>query len=225
MNSTLEDPRVSATLDRLHGRARGDWKHFVATTPRILWSVLKGQGLLRGITPAHLKSAYIPVSREGGRFLYSATRAAGARTVVEFGTSFGISTIYLAAAVRDNGGGTVFTCEVEPSKCQAARENFKAAGVDDVVTLLEGDALTTLEQVPAPVDFVFLDGWKHLYVPVLELLKARLRAGAVVLADNTNLPDLRPYVSKVNAATEPFVTTRLFGRSMAYSVYTGVTAR
>jgi precorrin-6B methylase 2 len=125
------------------------------------------------------------------------TRGIGAKRVVEFGASFGISTLYLAAAVRANGGSRVITTEIEPSKCRAAEDNVRRAGLDDIVEVREGDAMRTLEAIDGPVDLVFLDGWKDLYLPVLDLLRPRLRPGAMVLADNVNLPETRPYLAHV----------------------------
>src|SRR5712691_2622429 len=128
---------------------------------------------------------YIPVSPEGGRLLYTLIRAARPATVVEFGTSFGISTIHLAAAVRDNGTGRVVSTELSAAKAAQARANLAEAGLPDWVTILEGDARQTLATVDAPVAFVLLDGWKDLYLPVLRLLEPRLTPGALVLADDT----------------------------------------
>lgn len=129
---------------------------------------------------------YLSVSPEFGRFVYLCARAGGARTVVEFGTSFGISTIHLAAAVRDNGGGRVVSTEVEPGKAERARENLAAAGLADLVDIRVGDAVETLrEDVGDQIDLVLLDGAFTLYRPVLELLEPKLRAGALVLGENT----------------------------------------
>ena len=128
---------------------------------------------------------YIPVSPEGGRLLYALIRAARPSTVVEFGTSFGISTIHLAAAVRDNDAGHVISTELNAAKAARARANLAEAGLSDWVVILEGDARQTLATVDAPVGFVLLDGWKDLYLPVLRLLEPRLTAGALILADDT----------------------------------------
>ena len=110
-----------------------------------------------------------------------------AETVVEFGTSFGVSTLWLAAAVHDNGGGRVLTTELEPGKAARSRDTFARAGVGSLVELREGDALETLARdLPSTIDLVVLDGAKPLYVPVLELLRKALRPGAVVVADNVD---------------------------------------
>ena len=112
-------------------------------------------------------------------------RALGARRVVEIGTSFGVSTLYRAAAVRANGGGTVIGTEYEPAKAAAARANFAAAGIADLVDLREGDLRETLKVIDGPVDFVLLDVWTEMVVPALRLIGPHLRPGAVIVADNT----------------------------------------
>lgn len=135
-----------------------------------------------------LSSFYLPVSPETGRLLYTLARGSGARTVIEFGTSFAISTIHLAAAVRDNGGGRIIGSELEPTKITRARKNLARAGLDDLVEIREGDALTTLaHDLPEHIDLVLLDGHKPLYRKVLELLAPRLRPGAYVIADNADM--------------------------------------
>ena len=103
-------------------------------------------------------------------------RSAQARTIVEFGTSFGISTLHLAAALRDNGGGRLIGSEFEPSKIARALANLGAAGLSDLVEIREGDALQTLARdVPDLIDFVLLNGAKSIYSPILSLLEGRLR--------------------------------------------------
>ena len=145
-----------------------------------------------------LKDAALPVSREAGRLLYMLARNARARTIVEFGTSFGISTLHLAAALRDNGGGRLITTEFEPSKVARARSNLAAGALADLVELREGDALQTLaSDLPESIDLLLLDGAKALYPEVLGLVESRLRPGALVVADNAHYsPD---YLARVRS--------------------------
>ena len=111
----------------------------------------------------------------------------GARTIVEFGTSFGLSTLHLAAALRDNGGGHLITSEFEPSKVARARHNLTAGGFTDLVEIREGDALQTLSvHLPDRIDLVLLDGAKALYPEILSLVESRLRPGAFLVADNAD---------------------------------------
>jgi predicted O-methyltransferase YrrM len=136
---------------------------------------------------SQMKDIHLAVSRETGMLLYMLARATKARSIVEFGTSFGISTLHLAAALRDNGGGRLIGTEFEPSKVKRARENVAAAGLSDLVEIREGDALQTLAQdLPDTIDLVLLDGAKALYPRVLSLLEARLRPGAFIVADNAD---------------------------------------
>lgn len=134
-----------------------------------------------------VKDLWLPVSPETGRLLYMLARHAGVRAAVEFGTSFGISTLHLAAALRDNGGGQLISTEFEPTKVAGARQHLAEAGLADLVEIREGDALETLcTGLPASVDLLLLDGAKSLYGDVLDLVEPQLRPGALVVADNAD---------------------------------------
>jgi predicted O-methyltransferase YrrM len=222
--STLQTEPVRTLLSRLHTAARGDRKKFVALAPRLVAGWLRGKRFSEIVTPTALKDVFIPVSPEQGQLLYLTARALGARRVVEFGTSFAISTIYLAAGVKDNGGGRVIGSEIEPSKHARAEAHLAEAGLADVAEVRLGDALQTLADVEGPIDLVLLDGWKDLYLPVLKLLAPKLAPRAVVLADNifTFKKDLRPYVEYVQSGQHGFVSTTLhLSDGFEYSVYVG----
>jgi predicted O-methyltransferase YrrM len=153
-----------------------------------------------------LKDFPLPVSRETGRLLYMLARSGGARTIVEFGTSFGISTLHLAAALRDNGGGRLITCEFEPSKVARARNNLTAGGLIDLVEIREGDALQTLRvDLPATIDLVLLDGAKALYPEILSLVESRLRPGVFIIADNAD--DSPDYLARVRSPANFYIST------------------
>ncbi len=137
---------------------------------------------------------FLAVSPAYGRFLYMVARVCKARRIVEFGTSMGISTIYLAAALRDNGGGRLVGSELEASKVARARANLQAAGLADLVEIREGDALETLCDVGGPVDLLLLDGAFSLYLSVLKLVEPRLASGAAILAENAFEPAYLDYV-------------------------------
>jgi predicted O-methyltransferase YrrM len=153
-----------------------------------------------------LQDMYMPVSPDVGRFLYALVRSCRPETVVEFGTSFGISTIHLAAAVADNGAGRVVTTELSDQKATAAKQSLEQAGLAGVVTILRGDALETLASVTGPVGLVLLDGWKDLYVPVLRLLQPRLVPGALVVADDTSFESAANYLAYVRDPGNGFVS-------------------
>ena len=208
--SLLADPRLRAVLDEGHAAARGDVRLFARAAPRAIVGWLRGQGVEESLRPV-LRHAYIPVDRRQGEVLYLLTRAMGARRVVEFGTSFGLSTLYLAAAVRDGGGGEVIGSELEESKRLAAEAALARAGLGAIARVLPGDARASLATVPGPIDLLFLDGWKDLYLPILRLLEPRLRPGAVVVADDTKpfRKRLAPYLAHVRDARRGYLSLDL----------------
>lgn len=206
MNS-LNDPGVAACLQRLHEQAAGDAARRAARSETD-WA---------DTSLTRRGDMYLAVSRAEGQLLYLLARGSGARHIVEFGASFGVSTTYLAAAARDNGGHLI-TTEAHSDKCAAVRSTLAASGLDGVVTLYEGDARETLVDVEGAVDFVFLDGWKGMYLPVLQLLIPKLVAGTLIAADNIDHEGARPYAEHVNASDE-FVS-QTFGK-MELSCWTG----
>lgn len=157
-----------------------------------------------------LKDMPLPVSRETGTLLYMLARGCDARHIVEFGTSFGVSTLHLAAALRDNGGGRLITSEFEPSKVIRARENLTAGGLLELVEIREGDALQTLaHDLPETIDLVLLDGAKSLYPEVLDLVEGHLRPGAFIVADNA---DYSPeYLKRVRAPAIGYLSITFAG--------------
>jgi predicted O-methyltransferase YrrM len=191
---TLHDSRVASALDRMFAAAARDdvvRQHIRATWP-------DGFAAATAREQADAKAeVYMPISAEGGRLLYNLIRATRPATVVEFGTSYGISTLYLAAAVRDNAMGRVIGTELNAHKATAARHTFTQTGLDDLVTILDGDARQTLARLDGTVDFLLLDGWKDLCLPILRLLEPRLPPGTLVVADDVNLLDLQPYLDHV----------------------------
>ncbi|KRR25464.1 methyltransferase [Bradyrhizobium lablabi] len=166
-----------------------------------------------------LKNAPLAVSRETGTLLYMLARSSRARTIVEFGTSFGISTLHLAAALRDNGGGRLITSEFEPSKVARACDNLTAGGLSDLVEIREGDALRTLSvDLPDTIDLLLLDGAKALYPEILSLVESRLRPGALIVADNAD--DSPNYLARMRASVGGYLSTP-FGEDVELSMRIG----
>jgi predicted O-methyltransferase YrrM len=179
---------VDALLDRLHAQSAeqnpalgayfkkraeegASWKNFDAASE------------------AFLADKLVALDRDKAEFCYRVCRALRARQVVEAGTSFGVSTLYLAAAVRDNGWspgeGRVIGTEHEREKSRAARGHFIEAGLADYVELREGDLRQTLAAIDAPIDFMLMDIWTPMARPAIERVGPHLRPGAVVICDNT----------------------------------------
>ena len=210
MTTTLTAAPLAPLLDRLFTQARA------ATSPALAdMSDAERERLMHSKTEYlsfywRLKELWLPVSRETGTLLYMLARSTNARTIVEFGTSFGISTLHLAAALRDNGGGRLISSEFEPSKVARAREHLVEGGLADLVEIRAGDALETLAaDLPDIIDLVLLDGAKALYADILALLAPRLRPGALIVADNVDhSPD---YLAQIRAPGSGYLSVPFAG--------------
>jgi predicted O-methyltransferase YrrM len=192
MPSVLNDPNLEALLAKLHAQSDSQEQAMAA------YYTADAGGVERS-RPADektfLSDKFVALDRDKAEFCYQLCRALDARRVVEAGTSYGVSygvsTLYLAAAVRDNArasgssGGVVIGTEHEPAKAAAARATFAAAGLTPLIDLREGDLRQTLRDVGGPVDFMLVDIWTPMARPALELVAPRLRLGAAVICDNT----------------------------------------
>ena len=186
--STIHNSMVAHTLEELHELAMADPKKQEFSNNAL---------------------RYMAVSLEEGRFLNLIARIGKYKNIVEFGCSFGISTIYLAAAAKDNSG-KVITSEMEISKAAVARKNLEKAGLSELVEIREGDAIKTLSDIDKPVDLLFLDGAKDLYFPIFKMLKPKLSPGAAIIADNVDKPETHPLVDYLLQEKENFTTVILF---------------
>jgi predicted O-methyltransferase YrrM len=220
--TTLMTPPLARLIDRLFDE---DAAASPATSPAFAaYSAEDRARLMRSRTDyldyyTQLKDFPLAVSRETGTLLYMLARSCGARRIVEFGTSIGISTLHLAAALRDNGGGRLITSEFEPSKIERARANLEAGGLADLVDLRAGDALQTLSvDLPDSIDLLLLDGAKALYPDILARLESRLRPGALIVADNADYsPD---YLAHVRNTSNGYLSTP-FGGDVEVSMRLG----
>jgi predicted O-methyltransferase YrrM len=208
-------------LNRLHAQADRQQAELLRVSLLRWVDLLLGRSITVEVQARRFRNLFIPLSPETGTFAYLVARSINAQRVVEFGTSFGISTIYLAAAVRDNGGGIVIGSEIEEGKIEKAKENIAEAALSQYVEIRAGDARETLEDPGGKVDMVLLDGWKEFYVPIVRRLTPHLRCGAVVLADNikTFPKALAPYVAHMSDLRNGFHTVTLpLGAGTEYSV-------
>jgi predicted O-methyltransferase YrrM len=219
---------IAAVLEREHDKALADkWKLF-PRLPQFAWATLTGRVNDETFRHRVFSDVYSAVTVERGALLYLIARAIGARRIVEFGSSFGISTIYLATAVLDNIAresgppAHVTGSEMEPRKIGEAEKNIQAAGLSHLVTILPGDALVSLQSVEGPIDLAFLDGRKDLYLPVLKLLEPKLRPGAVVLSDNIHSfrKEVAPFLAYVQSPGNGFATSTLgLSDGMEFSIF------
>jgi predicted O-methyltransferase YrrM len=215
--SVLDDPDLEKLLARLHAKSdeqREAMRIHAATE----------------YDPARIKAfrsdKLVALDRDKAEFCYQLCRASNARRIVEIGTSYGVSTLYLAAAVRDNlrtggGEGIVIGTEYEPGKAKAARQHFSEAGLERFIELREGDLRETLKNVDAPVDFVLVDIWISMARPALEMVAPHLRPGAIVVCDNTEQyrNDYADYFAFLNDPANGFRTLTLpFDGGLEFSV-------
>jgi len=148
------------------------------------------KSMLRSMKPVDFEFAYLPVSKSQGEFMRQLVIENNCKHIVEFGTSFGISTIYLADAARQTDG-KVITTEILKSKAAIAKQNIMEAGVGEFVEIMVGDAMETLRNHPSQIDFLLLDGWKDLYLPLFRLLEPQFHAGTLIYSDNMDMADTK----------------------------------
>jgi predicted O-methyltransferase YrrM len=202
------DAKVRALLDRLHAQSDAQGADIGAYFSR------RGQaGDLdwKGLdADAHrfMADKLVAFDRDKAEYCYLLCRALGAKRVVEIGTSYGVSTLYLASAVKANGAGVVIATEYEPAKAKAARANFTAAGLADMIDLREGDLRETLKRLDGPIDFVLMDIWTEMARPAIELVGPHMRSGAIVIADNVSqFPEAyEDYFAYIDDPTNKFST-------------------
>lgn len=181
------DSLIQDALNRMHTEANNE-----------ILTIAKGlvKGIFRPLQPEDMKDSYVAMSREQGEKMFQLILEKQCTHIVEFGTSFGVSTLNLAAGAKVTNG-KVITTELLPEICAVARRNFVEAGVDHIVDLKEEDALQTLENCPSGIDFLVLDGWNDLYLPLLKMLEPKFKKGCIVITDNTNFPSVRPFLSYI----------------------------
>jgi predicted O-methyltransferase YrrM len=205
--SRLSDPKISQVLDKLHERAD---EHDAVVIPEVLTAAGERGASTDSEMADLLAGAFMPIHPNAGRLLHLLAMSRPQGRIVEFGTSHGLSTIYLAAAIGSDES-PVITTEMELSKIDLALANFEEAGLGDRIDLRVGDAFGTLADLTDGIALLFLDGWKGLYLPLLRALEPRLVPGAIVVADDTLLlPDLcADYVDYVRSATDLYVSVGL----------------
>jgi predicted O-methyltransferase YrrM len=179
------EPKLRALLDRLHAQSAAQDPALGAYFSERFQAGNFNRFAFDDDANAFLADKFVALDRDKAEFCHLMCRSLGAKRVVEAGTSFGVSTLYLAAAVKANGGGVVIGTEYEPKKAAAARALFAEAGLSDVIELREGDLRETLRDPGGKVDFMLVDIWVAMARPALELVSPFLRPGAAVVCDNT----------------------------------------
>jgi len=210
MTSPLNDPQLEALLDRLHAQSDVQINETNAYFERRdQENSINQEKYYDKDMHRFLSDKMVALDRDKAEFCYLLCRSLRAGRIVEAGTSFGVSTLYLAAAVRDNQieNGVVIGTEFEPNKIDIARANFEQAGLSEFIELREGDLRETLQDIDGPVDFMLADIWE-VAQPALALVSPHLRRGAIVACDNTavDADEYRDYFEFVNDPRNRFRT-------------------
>jgi len=188
--------QIEKTLDALHEDAKKDYL-------RIGKGIVKSA--FRPIKPQDFANVYLPISRSQGHNLKQLVIDNNCKNIIEFGTSFGISTIYLAAGAQQTNGKVIST-ELIASKADRAQKNINDAGVQDFVNIKIGDAMETLKTNSDPIDFLFLDGWKDLYLPLFQMLETNFHKGTIIYADNMDMRGTEAYANYILGKKENYST-------------------
>ncbi len=211
MNSIRDDPRINGLRRTLHARSHAQDAPTAAYLAGHGARSTVGEDDERAAGREFWRDKFVALDEDKAELCYLLGRTHGVRRAVEAGTSFGVSTLYLGAAVRDNGGGTVIGTELEHDKAAIARRHFTAAGLAEIVDLREGDIRDTLAPDDGPVDFLLLDIWIPLVRPTLEMVAPRMPVGAVLVADNTakRRVEYAPMFEFLDDPANGFTTTTL----------------
>ncbi|MDW5288726.1 O-methyltransferase [Formosa sp. PL04] len=179
--------QIAHTLDELFNDSKYD---------RIKMVKGAAKSMFRPMQTPDFKDAYLSISREQGEDLVKLITVNHLKNIVEFGTSFGISTLYLAQAVKQTNG-KIITTELIESKAQKAIDNFKKAGVNKFIDVRTGDAIETLQNHKESIDLLLLDGWKNLYLPLFQMLEPNFHTHTIIYVDNANMSDSQAFLNTV----------------------------
>lgn len=186
--TTIQEKHIQHTLNELFEDSRYDYLRMAKGAAKSIFGPMR---------PIHFKDVYLSISREQGAGLVNLIKRNNIRNIVEFGTSFGISTLFLAQGALKTDGH-IITTELIESKAKKAIENFKKAGVNDLIEVRVGDAMQTLKNHSEPIDLLLLDGWKDLYLPLFRMLEQNFHHNTIIYVDNADMGDVQGFLRKVN---------------------------
>lgn len=183
----MQNIQLESTVKRLYKDSEKDYLRMVKGVAK---------SIFRPMQPSDFKDAYLAISYEQGKDLVDMIKTNKLRKIVEFGTSFGISTLFLAQGVKETGGRIV-TTELIESKAHKAIENFKSADVNDLIEVRIGNAMETLKNYDEPIDLLLLDGWKDLYQPLFQLLEPNFHSHTIVYVDNADMRESQLFLRMI----------------------------
>jgi len=179
--------KIDATIKELFKDSQYDALRMMKAVAKRIFGPLK---------PIHFKNAYLSITNEQGEELTRLIKEENIKNVVEFGTSFGISTLFLAAGTTQTNG-QIITTELLESKAKTAIKNFEKAGVNHLIDTKVGDAMETLKGHSDPIDLLLLDGWKDLYLPLFQMLEPNFHSRTVIYVDNADMADTQLFLETV----------------------------
>ncbi len=185
----MKNIQIEATITELFNDSKNDFLRMIKGAAK---------SMFRPMQPSDFKDAYLSISKEQGIELVKLIKEKSIRNIVEFGTSFGISTLFLAQGAMQTGG-SIITTELIESKAKQAIENFKNAGVNNLIEVRIGDALNTLKNHNNPIDLLLLDGWKNLYMPLFQMLEPNFHADTIIYVDNADMKESQEFLNVIQS--------------------------
>lgn len=184
----MNNTQIEFKITELYKDSRNDYLKMVKGVTK---------SIFRPMQPSDFKDVYLAISPEQGTDLVKLIKKHDLKNIVEFGTSFGISTLFLAEGAQATKGRIV-TTELIESKAKKAIENFKQAGVNDLIELRVGDAMKTLANYDEAIDLLLLDGWKDLYLPLFQMLENNFHHNTIIYVDNADMSESRIFLDTVS---------------------------
>lgn len=191
------------------------WQNNTALSPAEKGPFLKSNGIsLRDSTLS------LAISSEMGEFLFNLTLCKKPQTILELGSSNGVSTLYFAEALRLLGGGKVVATELNETKCESLWSNIQALALTPFVDLRRGDVFTTTRDIHEKFDIVFIDIWASGYLDIFRQVEKLLNPGAIVLADNmfTSADEVQPFKAYLDANPDISNSTLNFESGIEFGI-------
>lgn len=181
--------------------------------------MMKGaaKSVFRSFKPENFEEAYLAISKQQGEDLVQLIKENDFKNIVEFGTSFGISTLFLAQGVLETKG-YIITTELLESKTKKAINNFKKAGVNELIEVRVGDAMETLKNHKEPIDLLLLDGWKDLYLPLFQLLEPNFHEETIIYVDNADMAESQSFLKTVGQNAKYQFASQYNGKAVIITI-------
>jgi predicted O-methyltransferase YrrM len=205
---TAQQNQITTTINELFADSKYD-----------MLNMMKGaaKSVFRRMQPWDFKDAYLSISKEQGQGLIKLIAENKLKNIVEFGTSFGISTLFLAQGAIQTGGN-IITTELIDSKAKKAIKNFERAGVNHLINVRIGDAMETLKNHQKPIDLLLLDGWKDLYLPIFQMLEPHFHSHSFIYVDNAEMAEVKAFIHVMSQNSKYRLQPQFGGKVVLISI-------